>query len=108
MAAPEVLVDLNKVAGLRGVREEGDDLVIGAMTTHDTMTRDPLVRRHRAQLLVAGRAWPARRGGGAAGGGQACRPVVGRRAIASRPMCLMKCRAAMWWSTRLTPAIVKE
>ena len=53
MAAPEVIVDLNKVAGLRGVREEGDELVIGAMTTHDTMTRDPLVRRHALVLALA-------------------------------------------------------
>src|SRR3954447_16085612 len=53
MAAPEVIVDLGKVAGLRGVREEGDDLVIGAMTTHDTMTRDPLVRRHALVLALA-------------------------------------------------------
>jgi aerobic carbon-monoxide dehydrogenase medium subunit len=53
MAAPEVLVDLNRVEGLRGVREEGDDLVIGAMTTHDTMTRDPLVRRHALVLALA-------------------------------------------------------
>jgi aerobic carbon-monoxide dehydrogenase medium subunit len=53
MAAPEVLVDLNKVAGLRGVREEGDAIVVGAMTTHDTMTRDPLVRRHALLLALA-------------------------------------------------------
>jgi carbon-monoxide dehydrogenase medium subunit len=53
MAAPEVLVDLNKVAGLRGVREEDDAIVIGAMTTHDTMTRDPLVRRHALLLALA-------------------------------------------------------
>jgi carbon-monoxide dehydrogenase medium subunit len=53
MAAPEVLVDLNKIPELRGVREEGDELVIGAMTTHDTMTRDPLVRRHALLLALA-------------------------------------------------------
>jgi len=53
MAAPEVLVDLNKVAALRGVREEDDAIVVGAMTTHDTMTRDPLVRRHALLLALA-------------------------------------------------------
>jgi carbon-monoxide dehydrogenase medium subunit len=34
LAAPETVVDLAPVAELRGVREEGDALVIGAMTTH--------------------------------------------------------------------------
>jgi carbon-monoxide dehydrogenase medium subunit len=53
MAAPEVVVDLNRVEGLRGVREDGDALVIGAMTTHDEMTRNPLVREHARLLSVA-------------------------------------------------------
>jgi len=53
LAAPEVLVDLNRIPDLRGVREDGDDLVIGAMTTHDTMTRDPLVRTHALLLALA-------------------------------------------------------
>ena len=53
MAAPEVVVDLNKIPDLRGVREDGDAVVIGAMTTHDTMTREPLVRQHALLLSVA-------------------------------------------------------
>ena len=53
MAAPEVVVDLNKIPDLRGVREEGDAVVIGAMTTHDNMTREPLVRQHALLLSVA-------------------------------------------------------
>ena len=53
MAAPEVVVDLNKIPDLRGVREDGDVVVIGAMTTHDTMTREPLVRQHALLLAVA-------------------------------------------------------
>ncbi len=53
MAAPEVVVDLNKIPDLRGVREDGDAIVIGAMTTHDTMTREPLVRQHALLLSVA-------------------------------------------------------
>jgi carbon-monoxide dehydrogenase medium subunit len=53
MAAPEVVVDLGRIAELRGVREDGDVLAIGAMTTHDTMTRDPLVRQHALLLALA-------------------------------------------------------
>lgn len=53
MAAPELVVDLNRVADLRGVREDGDKLVIGAMTTHDTMAKDPLVRQHALLLSLA-------------------------------------------------------
>jgi carbon-monoxide dehydrogenase medium subunit len=53
MAAPESVVDLGRIEELRGVREDGDSLVIGAMTTHDTMTRDPLVRQHALLLALA-------------------------------------------------------
>jgi len=53
MAAPEVVVDLGRIDDLRGVREDGDVLAIGAMTTHDTMTRDPLVRQHALLLALA-------------------------------------------------------
>lgn len=46
LAAPEVLVDLGRVDELRGVRDDGDHLVIGAMTTHDAVVKDPLVQEH--------------------------------------------------------------
>jgi carbon-monoxide dehydrogenase medium subunit len=51
LSAPAVLIDLGGVAGLRGIREDGDDLVIGAMTTHADVLADPLVRRY-APLLA--------------------------------------------------------
>jgi carbon-monoxide dehydrogenase medium subunit len=53
LAAPTVLVDLGDVESLRGVREDGDHLVIGAMTTHDELTRDQLVREHVPLLAQA-------------------------------------------------------
>ena len=53
LAAPSVLVDLRKVAELRGVREDGDALVIGAMTTHYDVQRDPLVREHAELITLA-------------------------------------------------------
>ncbi len=52
LAYPEVLIDLAGVPELRGVRDEGDSLVIGAMTTHYEVVRDPLIREH-APLLAA-------------------------------------------------------
>jgi carbon-monoxide dehydrogenase medium subunit len=53
LAAPSVLVDLAGVDGLRGVTEDGDDLVIGAMTTYAALLRDPLVARHAPLLARA-------------------------------------------------------
>ena len=53
LAAPTTVVDLGGIAELRGVREDGDDLVIGAMTTHATVLRDPLVAEHAPLLAQA-------------------------------------------------------
>ena len=46
LAVPEVLVDIGRIDGLRGVREDGDWLAIGAATTHHDVMTDELVRRH--------------------------------------------------------------
>jgi aerobic carbon-monoxide dehydrogenase medium subunit len=47
LAVPEVLVDLGRIDALRGVTETDDGrLAIGAMTTHDEVVHDPLVREH--------------------------------------------------------------
>jgi aerobic carbon-monoxide dehydrogenase medium subunit len=51
LAAPELVVDLTRIPELRGVREEGDVLVVGAMTTHSDVLTDPLLARY-GQLLV--------------------------------------------------------
>jgi carbon-monoxide dehydrogenase medium subunit len=51
LAAPETVVDLTRVPELRGVREEGDVLVVGAMTTHSDVLTDPLLAQY-GQLLV--------------------------------------------------------
>src|SRR6266567_816161 len=46
LAAPEHLVDLAGLAELRGVRSEGDDIVIGAMTTqHELIGSDLLAAK---------------------------------------------------------------
>jgi aerobic carbon-monoxide dehydrogenase medium subunit len=46
LAYPSTLVDLGRVAELRGVRDDGDAIVIGAMTTHYEIINNPLVAEH--------------------------------------------------------------
>lgn len=53
LAYPEVLVDVNGVPEMRGVREDGDAIVIGAMTTHAAVMTDPLVRQHAGLVAEA-------------------------------------------------------
>ncbi len=50
---PSVVVDLGRIESLRGVRDDGDALVIGAMTTHSDVFHDPLVREHATLLTKA-------------------------------------------------------
>ncbi|MFD0312067.1 FAD binding domain-containing protein [Streptomyces sp. NPDC127119] len=53
LAFPELLVDVGRIPGLRGVREEGDALVVGALTSHHDVIADPLVRHHAGLLAAA-------------------------------------------------------
>jgi aerobic carbon-monoxide dehydrogenase medium subunit len=53
LAYPSALVDIGPVDSLRGVRQEGDRLLIGAMTTHHQVMHDPLVRQHCPVLAQA-------------------------------------------------------
>jgi len=53
LAAPEVIVDLGRIESLRGIRDEGDDLVIGAMTCHDEVARSSVVAAHALLLSKA-------------------------------------------------------
>ncbi len=53
LAAPSVLIDLGGIAELRGIREEGDRIVIGAMTSYYDIIRDDLVKQHVALLVQA-------------------------------------------------------
>ena len=55
MADPGLLVDLGRIEELRGVQEDGDAVVIGAMTTHHDVIRDPLVNQHLPLLALATR-----------------------------------------------------
>ena len=52
-AYPSILVDVGRIEALRGVRDLGDSLEIGAMTTHYELTRDPLIAEHCGLLAQA-------------------------------------------------------
>jgi carbon-monoxide dehydrogenase medium subunit len=53
LAYPSVVVDVGRVEEMRGIRQDGNALVIGAMTTHyDVMTSD-LVKTHAGLLAEA-------------------------------------------------------
>jgi carbon-monoxide dehydrogenase medium subunit len=60
LAYPSVLVDVGGVAEMRGVRDDGDAIVIGSSTTHAGVIADPLVQQHaplvaKATVTVADR-----------------------------------------------------
>src|SRR6478735_8560550 len=50
LANPEHLVDIAGIAGLSGVTEDGDNLVIGAMTTHRAVAENPLLQQYAPVL----------------------------------------------------------
>src|SRR3712207_9063532 len=51
--APSLVIDLGKVESLRGVRDDGDGVVIGAMTTYQTLLDDTSVHEHLLLLTKA-------------------------------------------------------
>lgn len=53
LAAPEVIVDLGRIEELNGIREDGDALVIGAMTPHSVVQADPLIAEHASLISLA-------------------------------------------------------
>jgi carbon-monoxide dehydrogenase medium subunit len=70
MATPSALVDLGAVPGLSGIKLTGQYLEIGAMTTHDTVSRSDTVRSAIPALakLAAGIGDPQVRNRGTLGG----------------------------------------
>jgi carbon-monoxide dehydrogenase medium subunit len=53
LAAPEVLIDITRVTGLRGIRADGDELVIGATTRHADIASSELVKADAPLLAHA-------------------------------------------------------
>ncbi|GAA1285469.1 xanthine dehydrogenase family protein subunit M [Pseudonocardia aurantiaca] len=53
LAAPSLLVDLAGIPELRGIREEGDRIVVGAMTSYYDVLKDESVQQHVTLLAQA-------------------------------------------------------
>jgi carbon-monoxide dehydrogenase medium subunit len=53
LAYPSLLVDVGSLDELRGVRDEGESLWIGALTTHYELTHDRLIAEHCGLLAQA-------------------------------------------------------
>jgi carbon-monoxide dehydrogenase medium subunit len=53
LGAPSVVVDCSRIDELRGIREDGDAIVIGAGTTHHAVMTSPLVQQHLGLLAKA-------------------------------------------------------
>ena len=51
--APEWVIDLGRIDSLKGVRDEGDSILVGAMTRHCDVATDPLVAEHAALIARA-------------------------------------------------------
>ena len=53
LSDPKVLIDITRIAALRGIGAQGGVLRIGALTRHAELGRDPLVRQHAPLLAEA-------------------------------------------------------
>ncbi|PJI40913.1 FAD binding domain-containing protein [Ferrovibrio sp.] len=70
LSRPTLLIDINAIADLQGIRETADTVVVGALTTHVALEKSPIISRH-VQLLAAAMphiAHPAIRNRGTIGG----------------------------------------
>lgn len=53
LTTPGTLIDIGEIPELRGVRKEGNRIIIGAMTTYRQVLSDPLVAQHLPVLAQA-------------------------------------------------------
>jgi carbon-monoxide dehydrogenase medium subunit len=53
LAYPSTIVDVGRIDEMQGVRDDGDAIVIGAMTTHDAVMHDALVQQHAPVIAQA-------------------------------------------------------
>lgn len=53
LSEPSSLIDIGRLAELKGIGETGEAVRVGALTTHDELGRDPLVARHVPLLAEA-------------------------------------------------------
>jgi aerobic carbon-monoxide dehydrogenase medium subunit len=50
LAAPELVIDLAKIDSLKGIRDDGEAIVIGAMTPHFEVVHDPLIAEYASLI----------------------------------------------------------
>lgn len=53
LAQPSALIDISRLSELKGVREDGDAIVIGAMTTYDELMNDNTIKQKLPVLVEA-------------------------------------------------------
>ncbi|HEY2509099.1 MAG TPA: FAD binding domain-containing protein [Streptosporangiaceae bacterium] len=53
LAVPETLVDIGRLRELSYIRDEGDDIAVGALTTHDELSRAEMLTRELPLLAFA-------------------------------------------------------
>jgi carbon-monoxide dehydrogenase medium subunit len=89
---PTLLIDIGRIAELKGVRRDGDCIVIGTTTCHAEIARDPLIARHLPLIAeaVAEVAHPAIRNRGTFGGSIALADPA-----AEMPACALALSAVM-------------
>lgn len=51
LAEPELLIDIGRISELQGIRDDGAEIAIGALTTHQAIADDPMLRE-RVPLLA--------------------------------------------------------
>jgi carbon-monoxide dehydrogenase medium subunit len=53
LARPETLIDIGRIDELKGISEDGDTIVIGALTTHDDVASSDVVQAKAPNLAAA-------------------------------------------------------
>jgi carbon-monoxide dehydrogenase medium subunit len=120
LSEPAVLVDITRIAALRGIATEGGVLRIGALTRHAELGRDPLVRSHAPLLAEAVPliAHPAIRNRGTIGGSlayadpaaelPACVVALDGRILAVSPRGERRIAAAEFFTGPLQTALAPD
>lgn len=117
LSEPKLLVDITRIAALRGISLDGGVLRIGALTRHAELGRDPLVREHAPLLAEAVPliAHPAIRNRGTIGGSlayadpaaelPACVVALGATIVAASPRGLRRIAAGAFFTGLLQTAL---
>lgn len=120
LSEPKVLVDITRIAALRGIAVTGAALRIGALTRHADLARDPLVAKHAPLLAEAAPliAHPAIRNRGTIGGSlayadpaaelPACAVALGATVVAVSPGGERRIAAESFFTGLLTTALRED